>query len=306
MDDYELAFPSLGKAEDALATLEGLLTDFQLALNPAKTRILELPQPLQEAWVSELATFPVRTGSPRGAVNDTIAYFSRAFEIAHRSPGHGALKYALQRSRDFLVDQRGWRTLEGLILSTVSVEPTTMPVALDLLQFHAQRTGAKLDRLAIADVIEAQILRHAALRNGSEVAWALWAAIVLGIDLTPDSARAVSVIEDDCVALLALAAQAEGRFPAGSLDVSCWEALAGTPDALGSPHWLLTYEGTVQGWLHSAAATLAGDAFFSALNASGVRFLNHHITPSLFTGPAAPLPGGLVPDIEGLIPETSL
>jgi hypothetical protein len=44
-DDYEAAFRSRAQAEDALVRLEGILGDFELTLNPFKTKILELPQP---------------------------------------------------------------------------------------------------------------------------------------------------------------------------------------------------------------------------------------------------------------------
>jgi hypothetical protein len=41
------------------------------------------------------------------------------------------------------------------------------------------------------------VLKHAPLRNGSEVAWALWAAITFEINLASASAQAVSLMEDD-------------------------------------------------------------------------------------------------------------
>ncbi len=54
IDDYELCFDTRSEAEEALAALQEALTEFELALNPSKTQIYELPIPLEKPWASEL------------------------------------------------------------------------------------------------------------------------------------------------------------------------------------------------------------------------------------------------------------
>jgi Reverse transcriptase (RNA-dependent DNA polymerase) len=63
IDDYELAFRSRSEAEEAQALLEEELAHYELAINPTKTEVLELPQPFLEGWTHELATFPIRSAN---------------------------------------------------------------------------------------------------------------------------------------------------------------------------------------------------------------------------------------------------
>jgi hypothetical protein len=140
-----------------------------------------------------------------------------------------------------------------------------MAVALDLLTVKAAQAGASVRKAAAAEVIESLIHRHAPLRNSSEVAWAIWAAIALEVDLTAIAAQDVASMEDDFVALLALHADSSGRFPAGALDKTNWETLINYDAVLKGDHWLLAYENTRKNWLTSAQPRVAADPFFSIL-----------------------------------------
>lgn len=295
MDDYELAFTSRGAAEEAQAVLEDALAEYELAINPTKTEILELPQPFLEGWTHELATFPIREGTQSQTVTDLTALFSHAATSSRRRAG--PLKYALQRSRDIdIVDEEIWGQFQNLVWSAVSAEPTTMATALDLLAEKATDGGLEIDEVAAEEVIEALILTHSPIRNASEVAWGIWAAIALEIDMSKEAAEAVASMEDDFVALLALDASSRGLFGDHQVDPSKWEKLTDYDDVLSGPHWLLAYEGSVRKWLSAPTPCVAKDPFFKVLKARSVRFYDENPIRNPFTGPAGPLPGGLVPD----------
>jgi hypothetical protein len=294
LDDYEAAFATRAEAEEAQGHLESALGDYELVVNPFKTYVLELPQPFNATWKRELASFPIRNGTPTQTLNDTIALFSRAAEVGTRHPG--ALLYALRKCNSIPPHLRTWATFEGLVWSVVSVEPTTMAVALDLLTVKAAQAGASVRKAAAAEVIESLIHRHAPLRNSSEVAWAIWAAIALEVDLTAIAAQDVASMEDDFVALLALHADSSGRFPAGALDKTNWETLINYDAVLKGDHWLLAYESTRKNWLTSAQPRVAADPFFSILLKGGVYFYDENPVRDPFTGPAAPLPGTTIPE----------
>jgi hypothetical protein len=294
IDDYELTFTSRGEAEHVLVELEDALAEFELSINPLKTDILELPQPFQEGWAHDLLTFRIRTDSATTTITDLIALFSRAASVARTRSG--PLKYALQRSREIdIPDTDVWSAFQNLVWSAVSSEPTTMPTALDVLTEKAQVGEFQVDKDAAAEVIEAMLLTHAPLRNSSEVAWALWAAIKLDIKLPRRVASAVSASDDDLVALLALDADERGLFHS-HLDLSNWEALIDYDDVFSGSHWLLAYEVSVRKWLESARGRLGEDPFMKVLRTRRVRFYLPKEVRRPFTGPAGPLPGGLVPD----------
>jgi hypothetical protein len=264
-------------------------------LNPTKTEIVEVPQPVQELWVSTLHSYPIRATTANATINDVVAFFSHAADLARVYPRHGVVRYALSGARDFPISRLGWRTFEGLVLSAASADPTTFPVALDLLQWHATRSGGTISRAALADVIEAQIARHAPLKNASEVAWAIWAALRFRVRLSESAAKEVSSLSDDVVALLALDARKARLFPAGTLDTSSWQTLVRDPDVLRTDHWLLGYESEGHGWLRGAAAAIQADPFFRELKRASVHFYSRRRPYLPFTGPAAPLPGGALP-----------
>ena len=85
MDDYEFGFSTYAEAEQALATLQGVMNDFERQLKPSKTRILELPEPIEALWVSELRIFPFRRDA-RSQRYDLIRYFNRSFELMKQYP----------------------------------------------------------------------------------------------------------------------------------------------------------------------------------------------------------------------------
>lgn len=291
LDDYELAFESKAEAEMALALLEASLSQFELMLNPYKTDIVELPQPFRDNWTTELAKLPIRTESPSKTGNDLIALFSRAAELAASYPG--ALNYALTKSRNVPVAREIWPLFQSLLWTAVSAAPTAMATGLDLLEVKAAEANSFVSKEPAAEVLEALIRRHAPIRNASEVAWALWAALTLEINLSAGAATHVGAVEDDFVALLALDASSRGRLPASALDLTLWQSLVAMEDALQGDHWLLAYEGVARGWMPTAAPQLATDGFFSFIKQAEIHFYEPNPSREPFTGPAAPLPGGL-------------
>lgn len=115
-------------------------------------------------------------------------------------------------------------------------------------------------------------------------------SLQFAIDLSSDVAAAVSRMEDDVVALLALDANSRGHFPPNALDVTRWAQLVALPGALEDEHWLLSYEANGHGWLVCAA--VATHSFFGVLQQNGVRFYDPTQRLTNFTGPAAAVPGG--------------
>ena len=245
--------------------------------------------------MSDIYRFPVNDASPRRTINDVLALFSHAFQLAHANPNAGVLIYVLHRCRDVRIGEYGWRTFQGLVLSAAVAEPSTLRVAIDLLDLHSARLGLPLRHPAIRDVTDTLVTRNARLGNGSEVAWALWAALHWNVPLSRTASRELGQMEDDFVALLAL----DGRLRdvvTADLDVSRWATWAAAPDALENEHWLLAFEATSRGWLPGPppAGTAPAPAYFANLAQQSVRFYDTHPTHVGFTGASAPFPGGFL------------
>jgi len=244
---------------------------------------------LSEQWAIDLGRFVFRGGGPEAQLNDAIAFFSRAFELAQEYQQHAVVRFAVVAAQRWLFPAAGWRTFQGLLFNAVTADPASFPVAIVLFDRHVA-AGRTVNRTAARSTIESIVARHAPLGHGSEVAWALWMAIQFAVALFDQTAAVVSSMEDDVVALLALDANQRGLFSAGALNTTTWQALASAPDALGGEHWLLAYEGNRKGWLQ--CPTVGTHAFFSVLEANQISFYDPTRRLVTFEGAAAAVPGG--------------
>ena len=146
----------------------------------------------------------------------------------------------------------------------------------------------------LTETFEAIISVHALRGHGSEVAWALWGALAWSVPLSDLAAKAVSSMDDDVVALLALDAKSRGLFSAEALNTDGWANLLNHPDVLHGEHWLLAYEAQHQKWLRVSA--VKHDAVFKAMLKAGVSFDDSAQNVPQFPAAAQGVPGGTLPD----------
>ncbi len=278
-------------AEDALIRLQAILAGFELLLNPRKTRLVELPVALDTAWSIELKAMDIRPRkSGLAQRNDILALFSRAFELAGEFPGDSVLRYAVSHVQGVNIHKNAWQAFHNVVLGAAAADASTLAVAFGTLEKVAKRGKHAVPQAPLTEVLETVIARHAPRAQGSEVAWALWGALAWNLSLSAGAAQAVSAMEDDVVALLALHADARGLFPSNSLNTALWSASTSDPNALVAEHWLLAYEADRQGWLQCPA--VASDPVFASFRKARVTFYDtKKITPH-FPAAARGLPGG--------------
>lgn len=288
IDDYEIPCTSLSQAEDSLRVTESVLANFELQLNPRKTLIAELPAPVSTAWVDEL--YSMSLGGTSGEQQRLLlAYFSRASEMSARFPDASVLSYAVARLRGFRpTSQAAWQILQGCVLNCALGAPEGLHYILDIL-VRGQRHGHLIAKPALALVLNRLIERHAPLGHSSEVAWALWASLAFDIQLEKVAGDSVVHMEDDAVALLALHANALGRFQQ-PLQPTLWHGFI-TAASLYEEHWLLAYEAPLKGWLGNTSH-ITSDPCFSKLLALGVNFYDTTLATATPLAAADPLPGG--------------
>lgn len=276
IDDYELSFRSRTEAEDAYHILESCLAGYELALNPKKTIVKELPIPLEAEWSTALRRFNIRA-TKTGIPYDLENYFSLAFELHQKHKDESVLQYAIARIRSLDIPSTHWAKLQQLLLLCVTPEPACFPYAIDLI-IDKKNKGAPVLRKELTESIEHLIVEHAGLRHSSEVANAIWAALALRLRIGAKAMKAASKCDDPIVALLALDYRASGLYRA-SLDTDLWQAYM-TADELHGDHWLLAYEARVKNWHPSNDATdhITSDPHFSFLRSSDVSFYDTRYT----------------------------
>lgn len=270
IDDYELSFSTRQEAEDAYHYLEAILADYELALNPKKTRVIELPASLEREWIVNLKRFTFRT-TKSGQAADLEAYFDTAYQLHKVFPDEAVLKYAISRLRSINVDLGNWELLQRLLLLCVAPEPASLQFVMAQI-IRLVNSGLLPINSEIERVANQLIRNHAPLGHSSEVAYSLWTILSLGLKLDSESVDVVSRCPDSAVALLALDCEQRG-LSSKPLDKTLWMSCMNS-DALYDDQWLLSYEANVKGWLPSSGPFdhVAADPTFGFLKANGVSF----------------------------------
>jgi hypothetical protein len=282
IDDYELSFQTRTEAEDAFHILDASLADFELALNPKKTQVLELPLPLEVPWATEIRDFRFSRGSQPGQAADLNNYFSKVFALHSSNPGEAVLNFAVARLRGMKIHPGNWMLFQKLLLLCAIPEPASFPYVLEQIIIR-NNAGAAVLVPELEDIANELVIRHSVLRHSSEVANAAWACLALGLKLNDTAVEAISKCDDSVVALLALDCEQHGLV-SKALDKSLWNSHM-THQALYDKHWLLAYEANVKKWLPSSGGTdyVRDDVNFGFLKRNKVSFYD-----SSLAAPAPP------------------
>jgi hypothetical protein len=127
IDDYELSFQTRQDAEDAYHELDSCLADFELALNPKKTKIIELPVPLEPSWVTQLKQVKLLGRSARGQARELEDYFNIALALHSANPGESILNFAIPTFRSIEIYPENWQQFQRLLMLCATPEPATLP-----------------------------------------------------------------------------------------------------------------------------------------------------------------------------------
>jgi hypothetical protein len=169
-----------------------------------------------------------------------------------------------------------WSFCEALLLKAALAEPSMLSVVADIYDKYA---AYHTNNNALGTAIESICAYHAPLQQGNEVAWALWLAKKMNVNVSKVVGDKIARLDDDVVALVAL-----DLNQLGLLDASGFPKWRGymTAASLYDNHWLVTYEAHEQGWLPSRTSNdyVAADPFFSILRTHRVRFYGAGLVPT--------------------------
>lgn len=275
IDDYELVFNSETDAMAALTKLEESLLEFELHLNPSKTKVLSLPQPLEDSWVAELKDMELLPDS-RQIKGQLIRFFDRAFVLSQSFPTENVLKYAAGRIAKMRLWKYQQEMVEDLLIQCARVEAGALPAVLASILRETNRSSKRTTRLR--DMLHSIISEHAPQRHSSEVAWSLWACIALKLQLPRNVVRGVLRMEDSVCALLLLHSRSLGLLQKSN-DLDELNMVSTTKELYGN-RWLLAYEGNIKQWLPSGmnGDHVAADHNFASLKKAAVSFYDERET----------------------------
>ncbi len=293
-DDYELFVPDRAAAIRVAAELQRALDSWELTLNPYKFSIVPLPTQLDDEWIASLKQIRVSDENASTQRAGLVTLFSEAFRLREQFTDDNVLAYAIGQfiATNFIerqvVFKDNWAEFEGLVLQCAEAEPATLPRVAYLLAWYDERKY-RLDRASIRRTLQSIITTEGVRAHGSEVAWAIWTAILLDIRLGAVVGRTISRMDDDIVALVALHARSLGLLT--GIDSSRW-APRMTRTGLFEEHWLLSYEALHHQWLASTTGKdyTKGEPLFGLFRRNGVCFYDETakvVAPAVAKGPLA-------------------
>ena len=237
-----------------------------------KTRILELPEPLESRYVTAL-----RPRTPHATLNQPsqwIDYFNLAFALAKEYPAEGVLRYAVAALQGVTATERCWRIAQALLWQCVALDPGCQRFVIDVLLLHKHRASRVPDIDVAKTAVESLVLSSAPVGHGSEVLWSIWGALQLGFGLSPDAQDSIGKMDDAFVAVAAMLSQQYKVF-AAEFESPLWVSWL-AEGCFAEDHWLFAYEANGRGWYSNSvqAAKLADDPSVKFLAESKVTFVN--------------------------------
>jgi hypothetical protein len=277
IDDYEFAADQRSDAEQTASVLQSILSHYGLALNPTKTQIIELPQPLEPLWTSRIRTYLFRFGGVKTQANDFTAYFDNVFDLLKKNPEEPILKYAVARLNSVDIGADNWPLYERLLCHSSVVEPACLPQVCEQMTYY-QTLGYPVNSSLWRGCLNRIVEERLPLGQASEPVWAMWLMKLLGLSLNRETERAIDGCEDSAAALMGL-----GLASVGLANFSSFQALNLFAEGsdLFSQHWLLCYEGNHRGWITppSGNSPWVISQNFEYLHKANVSFFDITTTP---------------------------
>jgi len=269
VDDFFLFFSRRDEAERTLAAITKAVGSYELQLNPAKTRIMEVKELVEESW--KYAVKRLKISAVRKEQRDDIHhYFEVLFSLEKRFKDESLVKYGVKQASSRIVKKSNWPVFEAYLLKCGYAFPNTVQVLSTIFATYHHH-GYALNTEAIARFCSNLIATSAASDHHGEVAWLLWICKVLSINLPSEVVREVERMASPVCTLMMLDLEHSGTTST-PLDKT---ALAGyaNASALTGPDWLLAYEAGRRKWLDNTSVDfISSHALFGPLHASGVLF----------------------------------
>ena len=107
VDDYFLFFDTREEAEICLAQLTKAINNFELQINPAKTKIVEVKELVEETWKYNLKKLSV-SDRKKQQRNDIHNYFEALFSLEKRYNDESLIKYGLKQLSSKIIKKSNW------------------------------------------------------------------------------------------------------------------------------------------------------------------------------------------------------
>ena len=269
VDDYVFYFDTIEDAEQCLAKLTQVLFTFELNINATKTKIIPISEISSDYWTHELKSFVISHRAKKQK-RDILHFFDVALSIARSNADENVMKFALKKIAAVLIFPQNWKIFEANLLRAAITYPNSIiDVAHILYTYHHH--NYTLDKNAIQKTIHTLIRDHGPLGHHSEVAWSLWIAGVLELEIESDISEIVCRMDSSPCLLILLYLHKQGKCPA--INNERLKEKSSSPNGVYGDMWLAVYEARVHGFYAPDDNPFKG-TFFADLENAKVKFFD--------------------------------
>lgn len=280
-DDYTFFVSDEKEAKSVLNDVQIIMYRYGIDINERKVEIKTIPCQFFDGEMGGL--LPYRELVPIKEPT-LIGYFDTVWTLASKNPKKRltilsyALKTLFNKSFDSIWKSENKELLDALLLKTISIDPTIIPIVHGL--FVRKKTLFS-HRSLLKECIDGILAEHIPLHNHIEILWALWMGAKYGITLDKRVLLNILELGNSVCSLQALAYINDEIHKEYKDDIDIKEKLTELESSfddksLYGDQWLLLYESNLKGWLNFKKI-IDKHSFFKYLQEHNVSFFDANI-----------------------------
>lgn len=278
IDDYYIYLNSLTEIDKFNSIIQQQLRLYELDLNVAKQKIIDMPDTLENPWLYELSGFWFGEGYKRQR-RDLIEFFDISFRFSKEYPEEYVLRYATSRIRKIVIHKSNLDLCISFLLKCMYLESKTIPLVAENIIAYFTIDPAIINLIQIEKSVNENLLFHIGLENHFEVAWLTWLLKRMKLKMSKACSDSIGKVDNSVVALDVLSMRHDGLI-VNPVDTTLWESNL-SKNGLYSENWLIAYEAVVKGWLTPPTPYISTDPFFQKIHSLGISFYDESNDVSL-------------------------
>jgi hypothetical protein len=202
VDDYFFFFDTKDESEKCLAELTKSISNYELQINPRKTKIIEVKELVEESWKYNLKKIDI-SDSKESQRNDLHNYFEVLFSLEKKFADESLIKYGLKLISSKIIKKSNWSVFEAYLLKCGFSFPNCLQVIANIFATY-NYYEYDINTSAIERFCNNLIKVHAISDHHSEVSWLLWICKELSLNLKREVIREIESMSSTVCILIVL------------------------------------------------------------------------------------------------------
>lgn len=271
-DDFEFGCDSETQAYKILKSMETVLREFELEINPSKVNISSGDIGVEKPWVYQLKS--MYWSQNFIGIEELIEKFSFVNSLAKLYVDDSVYGFFLRLMNSYVVSEKTWPTYQNILMSLLTSGDGISKYVFQQINAYLG-IGYKLNKNLVTTTLDRQILNQ--LNDGptSELSWALFGYEVFDLKLKKDIAEIVLKDGDVASKTLCLRIVSKRNLPVKNV---LNRQVSDLPtDVLNSNDWLFAYEALLSNWSSTCQninIPERGSGFYETLIDNNISFVD--------------------------------